>query len=90
MMTNRLLNQLLSELGFQQGNVGKSNHRTWRHPESGCVFFLPGNKIEEAPRSADVVGVRAQLAWHGHLDEDAFDYFALEGRLPVASPADPA
>ena len=88
-MTHQLLNQLLSDLGFRQGEVSKTNHRTWRHPESGCTFFLPVNKIEEAPRSADIVGIRAQLALHGHLDEDTFDYFAIEGRLPVASSSEP-
>jgi hypothetical protein len=39
----------------------------------------------EAPRPADIVGLRDQLALQGHLDEGSFDYFALEGRLPAAS-----
>jgi hypothetical protein len=88
-LTHRLLTQLLSDLGFQPGEVSKRNHRTWQHPESGCVFFLPANKIEEAPRQADIIGIRAQLALHGHLDEESFSYFAVEGRLPV-SPSEPA
>ena len=74
----------MSDLGFQPGEVSKKNHRAWRHPESGCVLFLPANKIEEAPRPADIIGIRDQLAVQGHLDEDSFDYFAVEGRLPAA------
>jgi hypothetical protein len=88
-LTNRLLNQLLAELGFQPGGVSKKNHRTWRHPESGCVLFLPANKIEEAPLPADIVGTRAQLAWHGHLDEASFGYYATEGRLPESASSEP-
>ncbi len=84
-LTNQLLNQLLSDLGFQPGEVSKRNHRTWRHPESGCVLFLPANKIEESPRPLDIVGIRAQLALQGHLDEDVFDVFAAEGKLPMSS-----
>jgi hypothetical protein len=84
-LTNQLLNQLLSDLGFQPGEVSKKNQRTWRHPESGCVLFLPANKLQEAPWSATIVGIRAQLALQGHLDKDSFDYFAVEGRLPAAS-----
>ncbi len=88
-LTNRLLSQLLSDLGFQQGEVSKKNHRTWRHAESGCVLFLPANRIEEAPWPADIVGIRAQLGLHGHLDEDSFDYFAAEGRLPESASSEP-
>jgi len=84
-LTNQLLNQLLSDLGFQPGEVSKKNHRAWRHPESGCVLFLPVNKLAEVPRPADIVGIRDQLALHGHLDEDVFDVFAAEGKLPTSS-----
>ena len=87
-LTNQLLNQLLSDLGFQPGEVNKKNHRTWRHPESGCVLILRANKADEAPWPATIVGVRNQLALHGHLDEDLFDVFAAEGKLPM-SPSEP-
>ena len=84
-LTNQLLNQLLSDLGFQPGDVKKRNHRRWRHPESGCTLFLRVNKLAKAPRLADIVGLRAQLALHGHLDEVVFNVFAAEGRLPSSS-----
>ena len=88
-LTNRTLGQLLLDLGFQQGDVTETNHRVWRHPESGCTLFLPANKAREAPRPADVVGIKGQLALHGHLDEGAFDFFAAEGTLPARSSVRP-
>jgi hypothetical protein len=84
-MTNKSINQLLSDLGFQPGGVGEKNHRTWRHAESACVLILPANRVDEAARQADIIGVRSQLALQGHLDEESFDYFAVEGRLPASA-----
>jgi hypothetical protein len=84
-LTNNLLNQLLSKLGFEQERVTEMNQRVWRHPDSGCALVLPINKAAEAPRPADLVGLRAQLHLHGHLDEKAFDFFMAEGRLPARS-----
>jgi hypothetical protein len=83
--TNNKLNQLLTELGFKPGEPVTRNRRPWRHPESGCQLSLPINKLDETPRAADVVGIRAQLSLQGHLDEDDFDYFAIEGKLPTRS-----
>jgi hypothetical protein len=44
LFTNKALNQLLLNLGFERGEVTKSNHQTWRHPDSGCRLVLPANK----------------------------------------------
>ena len=60
-LANQLLNQLLSDLGFQPGELCKPNHRAWRHPESGCVLFLPVNKLDQKPWPADIVGIRASI-----------------------------
>ena len=84
-LTNKLLAQLLSNLGFEQGETAEKNHRVWRHPDSGCLLLLPANKTQEAPRPADLIGIRAHLDLHGHLDEEDFDAFASEGRLPLRS-----
>ncbi|HEX7379432.1 MAG TPA: hypothetical protein VF278_20080 [Pirellulales bacterium] len=86
-LTNESLAGLLKTLGLKPGDLVQNNHRRWRHPDSGCEFLLPANKIQESPRAADLVGIRAQLDLQGHLDEDAFDYFVAEGTLPVV-PAD--
>ena len=75
-LTNQALGQLLLDLGFQQRDVTGTNHRVWGHPESGCTLVLPANKTQEVPRPVDVVGIKAQLALHGHLDEEAFDLVA--------------
>jgi len=82
-LTNTNLTELLLDLGFEQGGPAEKNHRTWRHPESGCTLLLPVNKALESPRAADLVGIKAQLDMHGHVDEDSFEYFVREGHLPV-------
>jgi hypothetical protein len=84
-LTNKLLARLLSDLGFEPGEATEKNHRVWRHPDSGCTLLLPVNKTREPPRPADLIGIRAQLDLHGHLDEEGFDAFAAEGRLPLRS-----
>jgi hypothetical protein len=82
-LTNKMLSLLLSELGFEPGHRIESNQKTWRHPASGCTIVLPTNKINDPPRPADLVGIKGQLDLHGHLDEDLFDGFVIEGKLPV-------
>ena len=82
-LTNAELNQLLLDLGFDQGPVSEKNHRAWRHPDSGCMLLLPVNKTLEPPRPADLVAIKAQLDMHGHLDEQSFESFATQGKLPA-------
>jgi len=82
-ITNKMLNQLLGELGFERREVSNKNHQIWTHPESGCTLRLPVNKLREVPRPADLIGVKAHLNLQGHLDEEAFDYFVAEGKLPA-------
>lgn len=84
-LTNLLLRQLLTHLGFQPGDVNAKNLRVFRHPDSGCILFLPENKQQYPPRPADIAGVKAQLAYQGHLDEVTFDRFCEEGKLPVTT-----
>lgn len=81
-ITNQLLAQLLTSVGFEAAEPAAKNHRSWRHPASGCVLLLPANKANEPPRPADLVGIRAHLDLHGHLDETAFDVFVASGQLP--------
>ena len=85
-LTNKMLAELLAKLGFKPGKVTAKNNRVWEHPDSPCTLFLPNNKVDEAPRPGDVVGMRAQLDMHGHLDEQAFDAFLAGSELP-AQPA---
>ncbi len=73
------------ELGFERGDVTAKEHRVFRHPESGCTLFLPENRLSERPRPADLVGIRADLAYQGHLDEETFDRFVEEGKLPATA-----
>lgn len=82
-LTNKMLMKLLAKLGFKSGNVTAKNNRVWEHPESDCTLFLPNNKVNEEPRPGDVVGMRTQLDMHGHLDEQTFDAFVTEGKIPA-------
>ncbi len=84
-LTNKTLSQLLLDLGFEQGQVTEKNHRVFRHPESGCVLLLPNNKSSESARPADLIGVKTHLAYQGHLEEKAFDYFVERGKLQERS-----
>ena len=83
-LTNKSLTELLEKLGFKAGKVTDKNNLIWEHPESGCILALPTNKVDEAPRPADIVGVRTQLDLQGHLDEQLFDFYVANGTLPAA------
>lgn len=84
-LTNKRLGELLIKLGFEPGQVTAKSNVVWEHPESGCMLTLPQNKVDESPRPGDVVGIRTQLDMHGHLEEQAFDYFAAQGALPAST-----
>ena len=77
------LRELLVGLGFEQAELADKNHRVFRHPLSGCVLLLPDNKSLEAPRPADLVGVRTHLAYRGHMDEQAFEQFIEKAAQPT-------
>ena len=78
-ITNSILRQLLADLGFEQGHVTSKMQRAFRHPESGCTLLLPENKSAEAPRPADLAGIRGHLVYQGHVHEEAFDRFLEQG-----------
>jgi hypothetical protein len=84
-LTNSLLGELLTMLGFQPGSVTQKNNLVWEHPESGCTLILPRNKTDETPRPGDVLGVCIQLDIHGHLDEQSFDRFVAKGKLTTSA-----
>lgn len=85
-ITNGKLAELLAYLGFEPHETSTLNIRSWRHPESGCILFLPANKLQESPRPADLVGIKAQLHLQSHLEEEMFERFLADGRLPLATP----
>ncbi|MEM9944169.1 MAG: hypothetical protein AAF939_21615 [Planctomycetota bacterium] len=83
-LTNKELRQLLLELGFERKTMVKNHSRVFRHPESKCIIVVPDNRNDDAARLADVLGVKDQLAQHGHLEETVFDRFLTERKLPAA------
>jgi hypothetical protein len=42
--------------------------------------------MQQPPRPADLVGIKAQLDLQGHLDQEAFDLFVAQGTLPAGLP----
>ena len=66
-LTNQELRLLLLDLGFEREMLVKNHSRVFRHPESKCVIVVPDNRNDELARLADVLGVKDQLAQHGHL-----------------------
>jgi len=83
-LTNRELRLLLLDLGFERERIVKNHSRVFRHPESKCVIVVPDNRNDEAARLADLLGVKDQLAQHGHLEETTFDRFLTDRKLPAA------
>lgn len=83
-LTNQELRQLLLELGFERETLVKNHSRVFRHPESKCIIVVPDNRNNDSARLADVLGVKDQLAQHGHLEETTFDQFLTDRKLPAA------
>lgn len=83
-LTNQELRQLLLDLGFERETMVKNQSRVFRHPASKCVVVVPDNRNEDAARLADILGVKDQLAQHGHLEEATFDRFLTNRKLPAA------
>jgi len=83
-LTNQELRQLLLDLGFERETVVKNHSRVFKHPESKCIIVVPDNRNDDAARLADLLGVKDQLAQHGHLEESIFDRFLTDRKLPAA------
>lgn len=83
-LTNQELRQLLLDLGFERETIAKNHCRVFRHPQSKCVIVIPDNRNSHAARLADVLGVKDQLAQHGHLEETTFEQFLSSRKLPAA------
>lgn len=83
-LTNQELRQLLLDLGFVRETMVTNHSRVFRHPESKCVIVVPDNRNDDAARLADVLGVKDQLAQHGHLKEAVFDQYLTDRKLPAA------
>lgn len=83
-LTNQELRQLLLDLGFERETMVKNQNRVFRHPTSKCIVIVPDNRNDDAARLADILGVKDQLAQHGHLEEATFDQFLTNRKLPAA------
>lgn len=75
------LNQLLTDLGFEAGEVTEKNNRFWRHPAAGTTVVLPFNKLADRAAQPDLVMLREHLHHGGHLSREQFDAFLEKGRL---------
>ena len=60
-ITNKMLTELVREMGFESGKLTDKENRFWHHPE-GTTVVLPNNRNGSAATQADVLTLR------GHLD----------------------
>lgn len=82
-ITNKQLNQLLVDLGFERGEATTRHKRFWHHAEAGTTVVLPDNKALEAAAQIDVMALREHLHFRGHMTRDEFDGFLADGQLPA-------
>lgn len=75
-LTNEDLNQLLADLGFERDVLiaGKFK-RVWKHLDAGTIIVLPDNRTQESPLRVDLIAVRNQLHFNGHMAFEEFDEF---------------
>jgi len=84
-ITNKMLSQLLLDLGFERGEETEKKNCVWHHPEAGTKLVLAANKVDEEALQLDTHPLRMKLELNGHLDAATFDAFLAEGRLPQVS-----
>lgn len=83
--TNKDLNSLLANLGFQQGEKTQKLRRVWRHSEAGTIILLPSNRTLEPASQVDLVSVRTHLDRDGHMEASEFDEFVVAKKHSVVS-----
>jgi len=80
-----MLNQLLSDLGFEKTETTDKNNCIWEHGEAGTRVVLPANRVLDEALQIDLQPLRMKLHLNGHLETAAFDTFLAKGKLPQVS-----
>ncbi len=71
-VTNRMLQDLVAELGFTKGESTDRGNRFWNHVD-GITVVLPDNRSTHPATQADVFTLRGHLDNKGLLATDEFD-----------------
>ena len=71
-ITNRMLTELVRDLGFESGELTGKGNRFWRHPD-GTTVVLPNNRNGSAATQADVLTLRGHLDRKGLMTGVEFD-----------------
>ena len=82
-ITNKMLADLVRELGFESGDLTEKENRFWHHPE-GTTVVLPNNRNGNAASQADILTLRGHLDRKGLMAASEFDA-ALGVTVPSAS-----
>lgn len=83
-ITNKDVGRLLVELGFTRRDEIPEKFKTvWKHQAAGTTIVLPANRTQESPLEVDLIAVRNQLHYNGHLNRDEFDAFVKTGKPVV-------
>ena len=71
-ITNKMLSELVRELGFESGELTEKENRFWHHPD-GTTVVLPNNRNGSAATQADVLTLRGHLERKGLMLAAEFD-----------------
>ena len=71
-ITNKMLAELVRDLGFESGELTEKENRVWHHP-NGTTAVLPDNGNGSSATKADVLTLRGHLDRKGLMPAAEFD-----------------
>ena len=71
-ITNKMLTELVRDIGFEGGELTENGNRFWHHPD-GTTVVLPNNRNGSAATQADVLTLRGHLDRKGLMAAAEFD-----------------
>lgn len=71
-ITNKMLTELVRDLGFESGALTEKENRFWHHPD-GTTVVLPNKRNGTAATQADVLTLRGHLDRKGLMAAAEFD-----------------
>ena len=71
-ITNKMLTELVRDLGFKSGELTEKENCFWHHPD-GTTVVLPNNRNGSAATQADLLTLRGHLDRKGLMATAEFD-----------------
>lgn len=71
-ITNKMLTELVRDLGFKSGELTEKENRFWHHPD-GTTAVLPNSRNGSAATQADLLTLRGHLDRKGLMATAEFD-----------------